>query len=241
MSSKGWIIFVGIIVLVFGGAIYLSKQNRINVDGVDIAKVIAGNADNGNIADHTYGNKDAKVVLIEYGDYQCPGCGAAAPAVKDAMSKYSDKVLLVFRNKLIPGHANARAAASFAEAAGLQGKYWEMHDKLYANQSAWESLSSEDRTNYFLGLTNDLGLDQTKVKADVESDAVAKKIAFDEALATKRGVTGTPSIYLNGTIVDQHYKDSALTTDVNDSYVWSNATAFETLILVPALKSAGLL
>lgn len=239
MSNKGWIIFGGIVVLVFAGAIFLSKQSRINVDSIDIAKVSAGSADNGNIADHTFGNKDAKVVLIEYGDYQCPGCAAASPVLRTTTSKYSDKVLLVFRNKLIPGHANSRAAASFAEAAGLQGKYWEMHDKLYASQTSWESLSSEDRTTYFLGLTKELGLDQAKINTDVAGDAIAKKIDFDEALATKRGVTGTPSIYLNGTIVDQHYKDNAITTNSNDSYVWSDATAFENLIIVPALKSAG--
>jgi protein-disulfide isomerase len=155
------------------------------------------------------------------------------------MAKYTDKVLFVFRNKLIPGHANARAAASFAEAAGLQGKYWEMHDKLYASQSSWESLSSADRTTYFLGIAKDLGLDTTKVNTDVASDAIAKKIDFDEALATKRDVTGTPSIYINGTIVDEHYKDNAITTTSTDSYVWSDATAFENLILIPALKNAG--
>lgn len=241
MSSKGWIIFVGIIVLVFAGAIYLSKQNRISVEGINIEKVISASADNGNIADHTFGNKDAKVVLVEYGDYQCPGCAAAAPIIKDATEKYGDKVLLIFRNKLIPGHANSRAAASFAEAAGLQGKYWEMHDKLYANQTAWNTLSSADRTTYFLGLTKDLGLDQAKINSDVASDAIAKKIDFDEALANKRGVTGTPSIYLNGTIVDQRYKDNAITTNSNDSLVWTNATAFENLILLPALKNAGVM
>lgn len=239
MSSKGWIIFGGIIVLVFAGAIFLSKQNRINVDSVDIGKVISASADNGNIADHTFGNTNAKVVMIEYGDYQCPGCGAAAPVLEQMMAKYTDKVLFVFRNKLIPGHANARAAASFAEAAGLQGKYWEMHDKLYASQSSWESLSSADRTTYFLGIAKDLGLDTTKVNTDVASDAIAKKIDFDEALATKRDVTGTPSIYINGTIVDEHYKDNAITTTSTDSYVWSDATAFENLILIPALKNAG--
>lgn len=241
MSSKGWIIFGSIIVLVFAGAIYLSKQNKINVERIDIAKVISGSADNGSIADHTFGNKDAKVVLIEYGDYQCPGCAAAAPVIKDATNKYSDKVLLIFRNKLIPGHANSRAAASFAEAAGLQGKYWEMHDKLYASQTSWESLSSADRTTFFLSLAKDLGLDEAKVNTDVAGDAIAKKIDFDEALATKRGVTGTPSIYLNGTIVEQHYKDNAITTNANDSFVWSNADAFDNLILVPALKNAGVL
>ncbi len=241
MSSKGWIIFGSIIVLVFAGAIYLSKQNRINVDNVNIEKVIGASAENGNIADHTFGNKDAKVVLVEYGDYQCPGCAAAAPVVKDATEKYGDKVLLIFRNKLIPGHANSRAAASFAEAAGLQGKYWEMHDKLYASQTSWESLSSADRTTYFLGLTKELGLDQAKVNADVAGDAIAKKIDFDEAISNKRDVTGTPSIYLNGKLVDEHYKDNTLTTDTNDSYVWSDAAAFENLILIPALKSAGVM
>ncbi len=239
MSSKGWIIFIGIVVLIFGGAIYLSKQSRVKLDSVDIEKVQTGSADSGAIADHTFGNKDAKVVLIEYGDFQCPGCAAAAPVLKQVTDKYQDKVLLVFRNKLIPGHPNSRAAASFTEAAGLQGKYWEMHDQVYAGQKTWESLTGQARTDYFLNLAKNLGLDTDKIKTDIDSEAVAKKIDFDGAMADKRGVTGTPAIYLNGTPVDNHYKDGVLTTAKDDNFVWADATAFENLILIPALKNAG--
>ncbi len=93
--------------------------------------------DNGNIADHEFGGADAKVTIIEYGDYQCPACGTAAPVMREVSHQYKDKgVSMIFRNfPLTTIHPNALAAASAAEAAGLQNKFWEMHDKLYATQS----------------------------------------------------------------------------------------------------------
>lgn len=91
--------------------------------------------------DHMLGNPDATVVLVEYGDYQCPACGAVHPVVNQLMENLGEDVTLVFRHfPLVNLHANALPAAQAAEAAGMQGKFWEMHDKLYEHQSDWSSL-----------------------------------------------------------------------------------------------------
>lgn len=247
MTNKGWVIFATLVVLLLGGAIYLSRQNQVNVNNVNVQAIQKASADNGNIADHTEGT-GTKVTLIEYGDYQCPGCDSAAPVMKQLVEKYKDKFTFVFRNKIIPGHQNSRAAASFAEAAGLQGKYFEMHDKLYDNQKTWETLPADQtRTDYFTSLITQIGGDAEKAKKDAESDDVAKKISFDDALASKSGVTGTPSFYLNGKKVDNLYalngelssqgaKDSAGNVA---QPIWASADDFDKFALQPAFKEAG--
>lgn len=245
MSTKGWIIFIALIVAALGGAIYLSKQNDVVIPkDINLNAVQAASSNSGDIADHTFGKTDSKVVLIEYGDFQCPGCGTAAPIVKELTNKYKDKLLFVFRNRLITGHQNARAAASFAEAAGLQGKYWEVHDAIYAAQNSWNTLTGQERTNYFVNLLKGQGVDSDKALANIDSDQIKKKITYDEALADKHGVTGTPTLILNGkNVSDTYAADGKIVPKgtPNAQVVWANVNDFDTLILQPALKEAGLL
>lgn len=250
MSKKGWIIFAGLIVVALGAAIYMSKQNTVVLpENVDLNAIQAASDYNGNIADHTFGNTNSKVVLVEYGDFQCPGCGTAAPIVKALSEKYQDKMLLIFRNRLISGHQNARAAASFAEAAGMQGKYWGVYNELYANQSSWNTLSGQDRTDYFVGVLKKAGVDTDKALSVVDGDAIKKKISFDEALADKHGVTGTPTLILNGKNVSDLYAlDGKLVAEGTTSsdgtaaqVVWASQDDFDKLVLQPALKEADLL
>ena len=137
MTGKTWIIFVAVVVVLFGGLIIWSQKDKLDVAKVNTSKIQPATVQSGNIADHVFGNKNAKVVLIEYGDYQCPGCGSVYPTVKTVTEKYKDNLAFVFRNfPLTNIHPNARAAAAAAETAGLMGKYWEMHDILYENQSS---------------------------------------------------------------------------------------------------------
>ncbi len=247
MTTKGWIIFIALIVVALGGAVYLSQQSKLIVDGVDINKIQAASDKNGQIADHIEGT-GTKVTLIEYGDYQCPGCDAAAPNIRQLVDKYKDKLTFVFRNKLIPGHQNSRAAASFAEAAGMQGKYFEMNEKLYTTQTTWETLSGQARTDYFSGLITQIGGDAAKANSVVDGDAISKKIAFDDALAGKHGVTGTPTFYVNGkNVSDIYVLNGALSTKgAKDSsgnasqLIWTSAADFDTYALQPAFKDAGI-
>lgn len=199
MSKKAWVIFAAICMIVLGGLIYLSGSNRLDVSNVDPNSIQAASEKSGNISDHTFGKTDSKVVLIEYGDFQCPGCGGAHPTVKMLTEKYKDQIVFVFRNFPIASkHPNARAAAAAVEAAGLQGKYWEMHNQVFETQSAWQSLSANDRGSFFVGYAKELQLDETKFKTDMESEAINKKINFDQAVGKKAGADATPTFFLNG-------------------------------------------
>ncbi|HEU4715870.1 MAG TPA: thioredoxin domain-containing protein [Candidatus Saccharimonadales bacterium] len=204
MSKKAWIIFAAACIVLLGGLIYISSKDKVDVSKLNTSDMIAASKQSGDIADHVFGNKDSKVIFIEYGDFQCPGCGSAYPIVKNITEKYKDQVAFVFRNfPLTNLHPNAKAAAAAAEAAGLQGKYWEMHDALYENQSSWKDLQADQRTDFFAGYANNFGLDVAKFKTDMASAKVTQKINFDIALGKKDKVSATPTLLLDGKPVAQ--------------------------------------
>lgn len=244
MTKKGWIVFAILCVGILTGMVVLAQKGKTDISGIDGTKIIPTSEKTGNIAEHVEGNISSKVVLIEYGDFQCPGCGSAHPIMKKVVEKYKDKIAFVFRNfPLYTAHPNAYAAATAAEAAGLQGKYWEMHDKLYENQSSWKDLGGEERTNYFAGVASDFGLNVDQFKKDLDNENIKKKISVDEALGRKADISGTPSFFigsknvgdqyiLNGKIVAKGTKDAQL--------IWGDQAAFETLVLNPALTEAGI-
>lgn len=224
MNKKTWIIFAVICVAIFGGLIYLSKKDQVSIDvnKIDVKAIQAASPENGNIADHVAGSSDAKVRLIEYGDMQCPACGGAHPGIKQIVADYGDKIGFVFRNfPLTTIHPNALSAAAAVEAAGLQGKYWEMNNLLYENQSSWSNASSDERTGKFNEFANRLGLDLDKFKTDLSASNISKKIAYDQALGRKLNVTGTPGLYLNG---------EKLSEEVANSLVKGDATKLRELI-----------
>lgn len=204
MSKKAWIIFASACIVLLAGLIYVSSKDKVDVSKVNADKIQSASAQSGNIGDHVFGKKDSKVVFIEYGDFQCPGCGSAYPTIKDVTEKYKGQVAFIFRNfPLTSLHPNAKAAAAAAEAAGLQGKYWEMHNALYANQSSWENLNTSQRTDYFASYAKNFGLDANKFKTDMASTKVNQKINYDLAIGKKIGVNATPTLYLNGKAVTQ--------------------------------------
>lgn len=245
MTTKTWIIFAAVVVALFGGLIYLSTKNSIDVSDVNASAVLGADERSGNIADHTLGNPKSKVVLIEYGDYQCPGCSTAYEPLKTVSEKYKDHMVFIFRNyPLVSMHPNARAAAAAAEAAGLMGKYWEMHDLLYANQSAWQNANTNERNTTFEGFARQIGLDQAKFASTLrdQTEAINKKISFDQAVGAKVGVTGTPAIYLNGKVVDQYVLDGKIVPSGTSgaNAVWGDAEMLDKYILQPAFKEAGI-
>lgn len=224
MSKTAWIIFVAVIVLIFGGLITWSRLSNpaIDVSTIDTNAIIGANDQNGQIADHTLGNTESTVVLVEYGDFQCPSCGGAHPQVKTVMEEYGDDVLFVFRNfPLTTIHPNARAAAAAAEAAGLQNKYWEMHNLLFENQSAWSSLNGQDRTDVFIGYAESIGLDTDQFVTDMSAESVNQKISFDQAISKELGLNSTPTFILNG----EQLEDS-----VSSAIVQGDTTQLTTLL-----------
>jgi protein-disulfide isomerase len=145
-----------------------------------------------NDKDHAKGPPDAPVTLIEYGDYECPYCGKAYPAVRRIQKKLGDKVRFVFRNfPLNTIHEHASQAAQAAEAAAAQGKFWEMHDLLYANQ---ENLADVDLRQYALKA----GLEIYRFEADMSGEVYAKRVRDDFRGGVRSGVNGTPTFFING-------------------------------------------
>ncbi|HEX8335227.1 MAG TPA: thioredoxin domain-containing protein [Pyrinomonadaceae bacterium] len=142
------------------------------------------------------GNASARVTLEEFSDFQCPACGGLEPSLKRVMKDYDDRVRFVFRNFPLQMHKYAFLAARAAEAAGLQGKFWEMHDMLYDNQKEWSD-SMEPRVQFDSYATR-LGLDVQRFKADMERQDLAERVKADLMRGNSLGVKGTPTVYING-------------------------------------------
>lgn len=139
----------------------------------------------------------AVVTLEEFGDFQCPPCGLLQPVLKTMKQEFGDKLRVIFREyPLVPTHPHALSAARAAEAAGLQGKFFEMHDLIFENQKAWDK--AFDARPIFEGYAQKLGLDMEKYRRDVTSEVVAQRIFQDGKRANALGVQGTPTVYLNG-------------------------------------------
>jgi len=222
VDKKAWIIFSVIVVALLGGLIFISSKNKVDVSKVNADEIFSASEQNGNIADHVFGKKDSKVVLVEYGDFQCPGCGGAHTQIKAISEEYKDRIAFVFRNfPLTSIHPNARAAAAAVEAAGLQGKYWEMHNSIYENQNNWKDASTTDRDAFFTQYAVEAGVNKDKFVKDLDSTSISKKIAFDQALGKKVNVSGTPTFYLNGTSVD---------SDVTNNVIQSDGSQLKSLI-----------
>jgi protein-disulfide isomerase len=137
------------------------------------------------------GNKDAKVVIVEFSDFQCPACRAAHPIVKQVAKEYGDKILFVYRHfPLISAHPFAIKAAEAAEAAGEQGKFWEYHNILFDNQ---ENLKTDDLKKY----AEQLGLDMTKFNDALDSGKFKEKVTNDLDEGQALGVSATPTFFIN--------------------------------------------
>jgi protein-disulfide isomerase len=142
--------------------------------------------------DHTQGSAKATVTLVEYGDYECPYCGAAYPIVKEVQKRMGVKLRFVFRNFPLGNmHPHASLAAEAAEAAGAQDKFWEMHDMLYENQDA---LAKND----LLGYARRIQVDSPRFVAALTGHEFAERVREDFLSGVKSGVNGTPTFYING-------------------------------------------
>jgi protein-disulfide isomerase len=146
---------------------------------------------------HAQGSAKAAVTLEEFGDFQCPPCGVLHPILKTMQQEFGADLRVVFREfPLVPTHQFAMAAARAAEAAGLQGRFWDMHDLLYDNQKSWSN--AFDVRPIFEGYATKIGLDLEKFKRDLSSETVTQRITQDGTRGHSMGVQGTPTVFLNG-------------------------------------------
>ena len=149
--------------------------------------------------DHVQGAPDAAVTLLEYGDYECPYCGAAYPIVKDVQAAMGDELRFVFRNfPITTAHPHAAQAAEAAEAAAAQGRFWPMHDLLYENQQRLEG-------EHLFAYADGLGLDTERFKRELEEHVHAERVHEDFMSGVRSGVNGTPGFFINGVRYDDSY------------------------------------
>ena len=194
ISKEAYII--GAIALVFiaiiGVLIWQSSSFVGNPQQVTNTALLA------NAKSHMTGKLGAKVTMVEFGDYQCPACAADYPVFKQIMETYKNnpEFNFVFRNFPLQQHKNALPAAEAAEAAGAQGKYWQMYDELYANQNFWAE--SKDPQTVFVTYATAIGLDVNKFKQAVASNAYQQNIEDDLTDVRALNLDHTPTVFLNG-------------------------------------------
>jgi len=195
-KTKPIVVIVLAVVLAAGIAVYLGLQTSASNGGAGkpSTEVNPGGG-------HIRGNASAPVTLVEFGDYQCPSCGFYHPIVDELLRRYPDKVKLEFHHyPLVTAHAHALAAAMAVEAAGDQGKYWEMHDVIYNHQKEWSILPNPE--SQFLAYAAELGLDANKFMQSVKSIDVEKRISDDIKRGSEAKVGGTPTFFINGHAVE---------------------------------------
>jgi len=155
-------------------------------------------------ADHAQGPADAAVTLVEYGDYQCPYCGAAYHVIKKVQQRLGKQLRFVFRNfPLNQAHPQAELAAESAEAAAAQGRFWEMHDALYENQGQLGQPLIE-------ALVGRLGLDAEQFAADLQTRKFQSHVRHDFMGGVRSGVNGTPGFFINGERHDGSWEEGPL-------------------------------
>jgi len=194
-----------LILIVLGGAVgatawYMKRSatpSASAVAGVPVVPAPAGPTEPGAQPPHSEGSADALATLEEFGDFQCPPCGLLHPVLKQMEGEFGPKLRIIFREfPLVPAHEHALAAARAAEAAGLQGKFWPMHDLIYENQKAWKDVF--DVRPVFEGYATRVGLDLDRFRSDLSSSAVQDRITEDGKRARSLNVKGTPTVFLNG-------------------------------------------
>lgn len=192
IMDRRFLLILTAVVVLFVGIVWVNKS-KTDAPGSGSSQAKASN--------HVEGTNSKGVTLVEYGDYQCPACGQYYPIVKQLQTTYANDISFRFANfPLVQIHPNAMAGARAAEAASLQGKFWEMHDALYENQTTWSA--GTNPTPYFDQYANNIGLNLTKFKQDMASSAVLDTINADVSQVQALGGTGTPTFVLNGKRLD---------------------------------------
>lgn len=190
--SKQFLAVLAAIVIVFVGIFALSGGNKTSDNS-------SKTSSKGTPTEHIQGKGETGVILVEYGDYQCPYCQQYYQTVKDVQAQFNNEIKFQFRNYPLTNlHPNAFAAARAAEAAAEQDKFWEMHDALYENVNWQAWTNAKDPLPYFNQFAADLKLDSARFKKDFASSKVNNRINADMAAGAKLDITGTPSFFLNG-------------------------------------------
>src|SRR6266487_1379019 len=185
---------IALITIVAGAMLYHAK----NLPLLTVSKNrLAGTNDAEPV--HIRGKPDAPVTLEEYGDFECPPCGRLSEPINKLEQDYRSRLRIIFHHFPFGTHPHARAAALASEAAGLQGRFWEMHDLLYREQGTWsKAADAQPLFNAYAGI---LGLKIDRFKRDMESDEVRRRVDADQKDGAAVGVTVTPTVFINNRAV----------------------------------------
>lgn len=197
MNSRFGII-LAVIVVGFLGILFLGKR--------DSAAPTDANGNTVQASNYIYGEGKSGVTVVEYGDFECPGCGGYFPVISQIKEKYKDQITFQFRNfPLSSIHPNSMAAHRAAVAAEKQGKFWEMHDLLFQGQTTWNAQSGnnfDQATKLFEGYAEQLSLNMDQYRSDRDSAATNSQIQADIKAGKDIGITGTPTFLVNGKKID---------------------------------------
>ena len=203
--SKRFLAILAACFVIFAGLLIINKKDNPTETSTEAT-----------VTNHTFGEGNTGVTLIEYGDFQCPACFSYFPLVTQLREEYKDRVTFQFRHfPLVQSHQNAMAAHRAAEAAGLQGKFWEMHDLLFQNQKAWEA--SNNAAQFFEDYATQLELDIEKFKSDVASSGVNASVQADFKSGQDLGVSSTPSFILDGKLIENPTSIEAFKKVIDDA------------------------
>ena len=187
-------IIVGLVAaLAIGGGTIFYRVKLATNPPLKISKEVAETKDTG----HVLGPANAPIILEEFGDFQCPPCGKLSEPINQLQKQHNLRV--IFREFPLPMHSHAREAAYAAEAAGLQGRFWQMHDLLFREQPVWSN--SPDARTLFNAYAGMLQLDLDRFKRDMDSSEVQQQVETDRRRGTLIGVQTTPTIFLNNQAV----------------------------------------
>jgi len=198
-----FVIVIGVALTMLGSGTLLYRAKRQQLKDIPESESVLAKANTDSA--HIRGNPDAPVTLEEFGDFQCPPCGKFSEFVEELLKEYNSRLRLVFRNFPLSGHEHAREAALAAEAAGLQGKFWEMHDTLYREQDTWSR--APNVRELFESYAGTIGLDVEQFKKDVDGDKARERVDSDLALAAFLGVKATPTLFINNRPVEAKDKN----------------------------------
>jgi protein-disulfide isomerase len=190
-SYLAFAIIAAVLIAAVAAGIFLFRARRTR-PGLQVASTDKPGAQ----PPHVRGNANAPVTLEEFGDFECVPCFILWPALRNLEKDYGDRLTVIFRHNPMPQHSRALDGARAAEAAGLQGKFWEMHDLLYLQRGKWTRAT--DPRSEFSEFARRLALDVERFNKDIAGEEVAKRVAADRERAAALGLDRTPVVFVNG-------------------------------------------
>ena len=206
ISMKRYLPFVivaGVALVALGSGAMLYRAKRQQLRAIPENKALSETTDAESL--HIRGNPNAPVTMEEFGDFQCPPCASFATFGEGLLKEYDSRLRIVFRNFPLPAHEHAREAALAAEAAGLQGRFWEMYDVLYREQVFWSY--APNARELFESYAGTIGLNLDQFRKDIDSEKVRERVDSDHARGDSLGIKLTPTLFINNQPVEPKDKN----------------------------------